>query len=616
MMLRFGAIPIDGGVRFTVWAPAQKDVALVLEGEPDRPMERTADGFFTLEVPGAHAGQRYWYRIASGLRPDPASRFQPEGPLGPSEIVDPRRFTWTDAGWPGAGPVHRHVFYELHVGTFTREGTFTAALRRLPRLAEVGITTIELMPLAEFAGRFGWGYDGVNLFAPTRLYGTPDEVRRFVDEAHRLGLAVILDVVYNHLGPVGNFLPEFSPSVHGPPGEWGDSINYDGEASAPVRQFVIENAAYWIADFHFDGLRLDATHAIPDRSKEHIVSDICAAARRAAGERTVFIAAENEAQDTRLLKASGAYLDGADALWNEDWHHSAFVALTGRREAYFSDYLGTAAEFASMARHGTLYQGQWYTWQKKPRGGYAIGLPSSCFVCFLENHDQIANTGLGARLFQYVGQPQWRAMTALLLLGPGLPLLFQGAEFGSTRPFTYFADHDGDLASAVDRGRREFLSQFPSLATDDMQQAIASPSDPRTFEQCQLLDEERFADTGLLHLHQDLLRLRRDDPVLSRIGTPEARIESAAPASHIVLIRYLASGAHRLLVVNLGDDHLSPMNDPLYAPPPGCRWKSVWSSEHPQYGGGGAPTFPEADRWLIGGHTATLLGSEEREPRE
>jgi maltooligosyltrehalose trehalohydrolase len=603
---QFGAVVHDGGVRFRVWAPAQSEMALILDDGPALPMSKD-DGFFSLDVESARPGQRYWYQLKQGRRPDPASRFQPEGPLGPSEIVDGRGFEWRDGSWRGAPPRHQHVICEMHIGTFTREGTWAAALTRLPRLVDVGVTTLEMMPVAEFAGRFGWGYDGVNLFAPTRLYGRPDDLRRFVDEAHRLGLAVILDVVYNHFGPVGNFLSDYSPTFQGKPGEWGDSINYDGPGSAHVRQFMIENAAYWIDAFHFDGLRLDATQAIHDSSREHVVSEICRAVRAAAGSRSVFIVGETEPQDTRLLKGTGAYADGLDAIWNEDWHHAAFVALTGRRQAYFSDYQGTAAEFASMARHGLLYQGQWYTWQSNPRGGYALGLPTSSFVNFLENHDQVANTGVGSRLHQQVDPARWRALTALLLLGPSLPLLFQGQEYGSTQPFTYFADHDGDLGKAVESGRLEFMSQFPGMNTPAMRELLPKPGDAEVFQRLKLDDDERAADSKLYRLHRDLLRVRRDDDVLRRVGTADVVVESSAPSAHVLLVRYVASDAHRLLIVNLADDHLSPMNDPLYAPPPSSSWVVEWSSENPAYGGCGEAPFVAAGRWLIRGGSATLL---------
>jgi maltooligosyltrehalose trehalohydrolase len=608
-MTSFGAFVSTVGTTFRVWAPAQSAVALVLDGAADIAMQRTPDGFFSVDVPGVRAGQRYWYRVAQGLRPDPASRWQPEGPLGPSEVVDGTQFVWSDSGWRGAGPRHRHVFYELHIGTFTREGTWTAAAERLPRLADIGITTIEVMPIAEFAGRFGWGYDGVQLYAPTRLYGTPDDVRRFVDTAHGLGLAVMLDVVYNHFGPVGNFLSEFSTTVHGPPGEWGDSINYDGPGSGPVREFMKENAAYWIREFHFDGLRLDAVNSINDGSDEHIVSEICAAARRAAGDRKVIIVAECETQDTRLIKDTHTFADGVDAMWNEDWHHSAFVLLTGRRHAYFTDYLGSALELAAMARHGFLYQGQWYSWQKQPRGGYALDLSSPCFVSFLENHDQVANTGLGEHLHRHVDQARWRALTALLLLGPNLPLLFQGQEFGSTRPFVFFADHEGELGAAVEAGRLEFLSQFPPLSTPETRAVIPKPGNVATFALCKLLDDERNADVPLARLHRDLLHLRRDDAVLRDVGTARVRVESSASSDGIVLVRYITAADHRLLVINTAAEHRCPMNDPLFAPRAGTQWKQIWSSEQVRYGGGGAPCILDADPWLLSANSAVLLGS-------
>jgi maltooligosyltrehalose trehalohydrolase len=387
-----GAVVDDRVATFRTWAPAQKAVTLVLENGPEILMTRNDEGFFSAATE-AVPGQRYWYRLKERLRPDPASRFQPEGPLGPSVVVDPNAFSWTDENWRGAPPRHEHVIYEMHIGTFTPEGTWHAAERHLTELVDLGITTLEIMPLAEFAGEFGWGYDGVNFFAPSHLYGTPDDLRRFIDKAHAAGLAVIHDVVYNHFGPVGNFLRDFAPAFFGKPGEWGDSINYDGKDAEPVRRFVIENAAYWIHENHFDGLRFDATHGIADSSPEHIVSEMCRSARAAAGTRRIFLVGETETQDTKLLREGGIYNDGLDALWNEDWHHAAFVALTGRRQAYFTDYEGTASEFASMARHCTLFQGQWYSWQRTVRGGYAAGLPGASFVCFLENHDQVANTG-------------------------------------------------------------------------------------------------------------------------------------------------------------------------------------------------------------------------------
>jgi maltooligosyltrehalose trehalohydrolase len=603
---RFGALAHDRGVLFRVWAPAQREVALVREARPDVQMARDDDGFFTADVEGATAGEHYWFRLAQGLRPDPASRFQPDGPFEASQVVDHRGFRWTDQGWRGAPLPHRQAIYELHLGTFTTEGTWLAAARDLPRLADLGVTTLEVMPVAEFAGSFGWGYDGVQLFAPSRLYGTPDDARHFVNVAHRLGLAVILDVVYNHLGPAGNFIRDFAPTFLGAAGEWGELINFDDEQ---VRAFMVDNAVQWIADYHFDGLRFDATQAIVDRSAEHIISEICREAREAAGSRQLFFVGESEPQDIRFLRRSGTYPDGLDAIWSEDWHHAAFVTLTGRRHAYFTDYLGTAAEFASMARHGTLYQGQWYSWQTAPRGGYALHLDACAFVNFLENHDQIANTGAGSRLAQQVNPASWRALTALLLLGPAMPMLFQGQEFGSTRPFTYFADHEGDLGRAVHEGRLQFLTQFPGLGSKEVQEQISNPGDADAFAHCKLSEAERTADHPITRLYRDLLHLRRDDPVLTGIGGPDFVIDSSAPTASVLLVRYLGRAGHRLLIVNLGRDHVSSMNDPLLAPAPGSRWDLSWSSEDPTYAGSGVSLYLREGRWRFPAHSASLLHS-------
>lgn len=602
-----GAIVGDRGVTFRIWAPAQKSVSVVFDNR-EVAMTRDQEGYFSAVVPDAKPGERYRYQLKEGLRPDPASRYQPEGPDGPSEIVDPNAYQWTVEDWRGAPPLHENVFYEMHIGTFTHEGTWRAAEAHLAELAEIGITTIEVMPIAEFNGRFGWGYDGVDLFAPTRLYGKPDDVKHFVDSAHAFGLAVILDVVYNHFGPVGNYLREYSPAFFGKPGEWGETINYDGADAGPVRAFMLENVGYWISEYRFDGLRFDATHGIHDSSDQHVVSEMCAMARRAAASRNVVLVGETEPQDTKLLRLGGAYRDGLDALWNEDWHHSAFVALTGRRHAYFTDYYGTAGELASMARHNTLYQGQWYSWQKQPRGGFAMGLPASCFVSFLENHDQIANTGLGWRLYHHVDHARWRTMLALLLAGPQLPLIYQGAEFGSSQPLTYFADHEGELGEAVRKGRIDFLAQFPGMTTDAVKETLRDPRDPAAFAECKLRHgEDRARHAWALNLHRDLLRLRRADPVLSRLGTSDVVIESCTPCDTILLIRYRSALGERLIVVNLGRDKLSPMNDALFAPAPGHRWRTLWSSEEPRYSGGGAIPFTDQAEWLLIGNSAVIL---------
>jgi maltooligosyltrehalose trehalohydrolase len=526
-------------------------------------------------------------------------------------VVDPGAFSWTDQQWPGALPPHRQVVYELHVGTFTAAGTWAAAAGRLASLASLGVTTIEIMPVAEFAGRFGWGYDGVFLFAPFHEYGAPDDARRFVDEAHRLGLAVILDVVYNHIGPVGSVLNDFSPwyfSDHDT--EWGRGFNFDGTHSAAVRQFVRANVRHWVREYHVDGLRFDAAHSIEDRSSEHIVNELTRCVRLAAGSRRTFVVAENERQDVSLFKGGDWEGGGLDALWNEDWHHAAFVSLVGQSHAYFTDYDGTASEFAAMARWGFLYQGQWYSWQKQARGTDARRFPASAFVCFLENHDQVANTGRGLRLYQLTNPAHWRAMVGLLLLGPGVPMLFQGVECRAASPFTYFADHQGALAEGVRKGRLAFLSQFPPLADSEVQALLPDPADEGAYRACKIDWKESADASAAWALHRDLCALRRSDVVLSRLGTPEVQVASSAPTLTIVILRYTAGNEERMVIVNMARRVRLRMNDPLLAPPPGQRWAMIWCSERAVYGGTGCgDPFAEAP-WTLQAHSTWLLQPE------
>jgi maltooligosyltrehalose trehalohydrolase len=607
-----GARVTPDGVAFTVWAPKQRDLSVLIEGA-EQALHRGAGGYFSGVVPGARAGQRYWFKLAEGLRPDPVSRFQPEGPSGPSMIVDSAAYKWTDERWPGSAPLHRQVLYELHIGTFTRRGTWSAAEERLPHLATVGVTTLEIMPLAEFAGRFGWGYDGVLLFAPFHQYGTPDEARHFIDMAHAHGLAVILDVVYNHLGPVGNVLPDFSDSYFSAhETDWGRGFNLDGPESTGVRDFMRANVRHWLEEYHFDGLRFDATHALVDTSPEHIVDELTRCGRDVRAPRRTLMVVENEPQDVTLLRTAAKGDRGADCLWNEDWHHSAFVALTGRREAYFTDYRGTAHEFAAMARSHLLYQGQWYSWQKKGRGTSARDFPGPAFVCFLENHDQVANTGLGTRLYESVDPALWRAMSALLLLGPSTPMLFQGVERATQSRFTYFADQEQPLADVIRAGRLEFLSQFPSMRDADLQARLPNPSDEAAFAACRIDWDER--DEGAVwRLHCDLLTLRRDDAVLSELGLPTVAIESSAPAENVVLINYRTRDEERLLIVNIGDQAELHMNDPLLASASGGPWAVQWCSERVEYGGLGVVGSFADGRWVLQAHCAWLLESRRQE---
>jgi maltooligosyltrehalose trehalohydrolase len=608
------ALP-NGGAHFRVWAPRRRSVAVVFEGGPghdagDLEMEQEPSGYFSGTAAEAAHGSLYRFRLDGGetLFPDPASRFQPEGPHGPSQVVDPKKFQWTDGRWRGAG-LRGQVIYEIHVGTFTEAGTWKAATRELAELASLGITVVELMPVADFPGRFGWGYDGVNLFAPTRLYGEPDDLRRFVDRAHALGIGVILDVVYNHLGPDGNFLGEFAESYFTDSYEtdWGEAINFDGHDAQPVREFFLTNAAYWVEEFHIDGLRLDATDQIFDHSPRHILADVCRTVRHAARGKSTLLVAENEQQQVNLVRpeTQGGY--GLDALWNDDFHHSAMVALTGRNEAYYTDYRGRPQEFISAVKWGYLYQGQRYKWQKKRRGTPSIGIEPAAFVLFIQNHDQIANSGRGLRCHALTSPGLHRAMTALMLLAPGTPMLFQGQEFAASSPFLYFADHEADLVRAIRKGRARFLSQFPSLATVGSQAVLADPGSEKTFIASKLDVSERKSHEEVYALHRDLLNLRREDAAFN--AQRWGGVDGAVLGDGAFVLRFFDDGVRdRLLVINLTADlHLDPAPEPLLAPPEGMRWRILWSSEDPRYGGGGVPEADTEQNWCIPGRAAIVL---------
>ena len=616
-----GAELMPDGVSFRVWASSHQSVDLVIENGATLSMNREDGDHFSVFAPDARAGMRYRFRLSNSkeLLPDPASRFQPDGVHGPSEIVDPHSFRWTDADWRGIS-ADGQVLYEMHIGTFTAEGTWDAAIPQLKELKDLGITCLEVMPVAEFAGDFGWGYDGVDLFAPTRLYGKPDDFRRFIDAAHALGLGVILDVVYNHLGPTGNYVPAFSKQIFSEihKNDWGQQLNFDGEGSAGVREYFITNARFWIREYHLDGYRFDATQAIVDSSPVHVLTDIAAAARAEAALRSIYLITENEPQETKIVRKPDAGGYGFDALWNDDFHHSANVALIGRNEAYFTDYLGHAAEFVAAAKWGYLYQGQMYAWQKKRRGTPALDLPVTAFVNYIQNHDQIANYAHGQRVHELSGLAQFRAMTGLLLLAPQTPLLFQGQEFAASSSFNYFADHEPELNQLIQEGRRKEMSQFPSVGQGDMLAALRDPTSRKTFERCILKFEERR--TGyhgrIYQMHKDLLRLRREDPVFSRKQT-QADLDGATLTDTAFFLRFFGKNSvDRLLLVNLGTDLLlTRLPQPLLAPPIDKVWDTLWSSEDPAYGGSGSPPVETrgepwrmpGEAWRVPGRCAVVL---------
>ncbi len=527
----FGAaVRPAGGVRFALWAPgiAHVDLELLERASASpasaspatttpAPMQRNAAGWHTLERDGAGAGDRYRFFLPDGLAvPDPASRSNPDDVHAASEVVDAAAYPWRDAGWRGR-PWSEAVIYELHIGTFTAEGTFAAAAERLQDLSDLGVTAIELMPLADFPGRRNWGYDGVLPFAPDASYGTPEKLKALVDGAHALGLMVLIDVVYNHFGPEGNYLHAWCPEFFNPahPTPWGAAINFDGEAARTVRDFFVHNALYWVEEFHADGLRMDAIHTIHDNLPVHIVREICAALRDGPGkERQVHVVLENDANGASLLVRDEAGMPRiADAQWNDDFHHAAHVLLTGETDGYYADF--AAEPLARLGRalaEGFVYQGE----ASAHREGAARGEPSAAltplaFVSSLQTHDQVGNRAFGERIGMLADPALLDAAYACLLLAPHVPMLFMGEEFEASTPFSYFCAFGGDLAEAVTRGRRAEFARFPAFADPMLRERIPDPNDGATFTASKLLWDERERGPHRRRLAQvrELLSLRR-----------------------------------------------------------------------------------------------------------
>lgn len=607
-----GAVCSDGAARFRVWAPAARRVDVVFTDPNYKPLALTREDGGYFSGAATTSARLYKYKVDdAGPWPDPCSRYQPQGVHGPSMLVDPSAFAWTDTKWRGVG-IERQIIYELHIGTFTPEGTFDAAAAKLEYLRDLGVTVLEVMPVAECPGRWNWGYDGVQIYAPYHMYGDHEAFKRFVDRAHGLDLAVILDVVYNHVGPDGNYLPHFSPHYFSQRyrTDWGEPFNLDEEHSAGVREFLIGNACYWIREFHLDGFRLDATQSIFDASTPHLLAELSQRARALAQPRRIIFIAENEPQCSEHLLPVNDGGFGMDAMWNDDFHHSARVALTGSRDGYFHDYTGRAQEFLSCVRRGFLYQGQWYSWQKLCRGTPLHGRDAAACVIFLQNHDQVGNTATGIRIHSNSAAARYRALAALTLLAPQTPLLFMGQEFGASTTFTFFADHTEKLSQQVHAGRREFVGQFRAYADPRLQALIPDPGAEQSFLDSKLDWAECARNRDMLSLHRDLLRLRSDDPVISRQDL--ASIDGATLSEHSFVLRWFDAGhGDRLLIVNL-DRELDPgsIAEPLLAPPRGSGWQMFWNSESPEYGGLGA-FAPVAGHgrgpWRIQAQCAVLL---------
>jgi len=561
----FGAEPLTRDTaRFRLWAPGVPQVELcVLDGEHERRevMRPEADGWFALDYGPAPGGSRYCFRLPDGLKvPDPASRFQPQDVHGPSELIAPAAFEWRDTTWRGR-PWEETVLYELHVGSFTPEGTFAGVQSRLDYLAGLGVTAIELMPIADFPGARNWGYDGVLPYAPDARYGRPEDLKKLIDAAHARGLMVFLDVVYNHFGPEGNYLHvyarKFFTDRHHTP--WGAAINYDGEGSRTVRDFFIHNALYWIEEYHIDGLRFDAVHAIIDDSSPDILEELADVVQAGPGkERPIHLVLENDHNEAHYLSRGDADSRRFVAQWNDDIHHALHVLLTGEHGGYYADYADTPLRHLGRClAEGFAYQGEASTYRGgAQRGEPSAHLPATAFVTFLQNHDQVGNRAFGDRIATLARPEALRAVYAILLLSPSPPLLFMGEEWGTRMPFPFFCDFGPDLAAAVTRGRREEFARFPAFSDPAVRERIPDPNDPATFQSA-MLD---WGNTGSaeceawLGFVRELLGLRQREivPRLADMPGGAGRYQLFGDSGLQVSWR-LNDGSELVLLANLGE---------------------------------------------------------------
>ena len=519
---QWGLVPHPGGVAASIWAPSAHEVSVAVEGRPVVPMQASGGGWFTAEVPGARPGDRYRLVADGKPVPDPASRFQPEGAEGPSEVVDGDAYAWRCTDWTGR-PWAETVLYELHVGTFSAAGTFLGAIPHLDHLAALGVTMVELMPVATCPGRRNWGYDGVLLFAPDRNYGRPEDLKRLIDECHLRGMSVILDVVYNHFGPLENWLHHYAGSFftdrHTTP--WGPAINFDGASGAAVRGFYAQNMRQWLHDYRFDGLRLDAVQAIVDDSTPHILDELATRARADAPGRLLHLTLENDFNEARWLEGDPA---GYDGQWNDDFHHVLRVLMTGEADGYYEDYADNPADSLGRAlTQGFSYQGQ----ESRHRPGMMRGTPSghlppTSFINFIQNHDQVGNSLYGQRLTRLAPPDAVRLGTAVLLLSPGIPMLFMGQEWASARPFDFFCDFQEPLAGQVREGRRGEFKRFKAFQTEAALAKLADPNAASTRDASVLDWDAVGAPTHAewLAFHRELLRVRREVvvPLLGGMG--------------------------------------------------------------------------------------------------
>jgi len=504
----------ERGVRYRIWAPGKEVTAVISSAIGgslrELPLGLEPQGYWAGIDSQGRAGDRYQYRFDGRDWPDPASRFNPDGVHGAAQVIDPRDYCWGDATW-NAPALSDLVIYELHVGTFTPEGTFRGAIEKLDHLVELGVTALEIMPVADFPGKRNWGYDGVSLYAPARIYGTPNDLRALIDAAHGHGLAIVLDVVYNHLGPDGNYLGAYSRDYFNPKHKtpWGDGFNFELQ---PVRDFFLENIAYWRREFHIDGFRLDATHAIADSSQRHILAELSELAHSLGA----FVCAEDERNEVRLLESCQSGGLGLDAIWSDDFHHIVRVMLTGSREGYYASYQGTAEELAAALAHGWLLAGEARQPQSLGAFGAADQFAPSQFIFCISNHDQIGNHAFGSRLSQLIAPAAFRAASALLCLAPYTPLILMGQEWAASTPFLFFTDHEPALGRKVTEGRRAEFREFAAFHDPQAREKIPDPQAEETFLRSKLdwneVNKEPHA--GVLRLYRELFRLRRESPIL------------------------------------------------------------------------------------------------------
>ncbi len=582
----------NGRCRFCVWAPFAGKVELHVLSPEERiiPLRAQKGGYYERTVENIPFGTLYKYRLdGKKERPDPSSRFQPQGVHGPSEVVNPY-FKWNDEGWHGL-PLQQYIIYELHVGLFSPEGTFDGVIRRIGFLKKLGVTAIELMPVAQFPGRRNWGYDGVYPFAVQNSYGNPASFKKLVDVCHRNQMAVILDVVYNHVGPEGNYLADYGPYFTDRRTRWGPAVNFDGMSSGDVRWFFIENALYWITEFHIDALRLDAVHAITDTSARPFLADLASFVHRDAKrtKRRVFLIAESVLNDTKVISPKDQGGWGLDAQWNDDFHHALHALLTGEQTGYYVDF-GSLDDLAKAFREGFVYSGDYSTFRKARHGASSREIPGHRLVVFSQNHDQVGNRMLGERLSSLVSYEALKLAAGTVLLSPYIPLLFMGEESGEVSPFLYFIDHsDPDLVEAVKRGRKEEFAAF---------HWPANPPDPhalRTFDPCRLQwkDRQKRYSRVLLSFYRQLIRLRKEIPALCHLNKRDMAVSKSQ--EHLLIVRRWHRKSSVCLLMNFHAGATASRVDLGQG-----KWQKILDSSETRWVGPGSlmPRLLSGDQWI------------------